>query len=126
MQSDATTAETAELLRLEDERCRAFKDVDEPAMSVLLSSDYTHVHQNGHLEDKKAFLSMLPKRQRSITREGLQVRVHGDAAIMTGRMLTTRQTASGTETMDTFATQTWIKQNGSWKLAAIQVGPYSE
>ena len=119
-------AVAAELTRLEDERCRAFQDLDEPAMSALLSSDYTHVHMNGHMEDKQAFLAMLPKRQRSIAREGLQIRVHGDAAIMTGRMLTTRQTASGAETMDTFATQTWIKQDDAWKLAAIQVCPYSE
>jgi ketosteroid isomerase-like protein len=113
----------AELVGLEDERCRAFKDLDEKAMSDLLSSDYSHVLMNGHMEDKAAFLAMLPKRQRSIAREDLNVRIHGDSAIMTGRMLTTRETG---DVMDTFATQTWIKQDGAWKLAAIQVCPYSE
>ena len=116
-------AVTAELIRLEDERCRAFKDLDETAMSNLLTSDYSHVHMNGHMEDKPAFMAMLPKRQRSIARQDLNVRVHGDSAIMTGRMLTTRETG---DVMDTFATQTWVKQDGAWKLAAIQVCPYAE
>jgi ketosteroid isomerase-like protein len=118
-------AATAEILRLEDERCRAFQEIDEAAMSTLLSSDYTHVHQNGHMEDKQAFLSMLPKRKRSISRDDLQIRLHGDAAIMTGRMLTTRETDSGTQTMDAFTTQTFVVEDGAWKLAAMQVCPYT-
>jgi hypothetical protein len=45
---------------------------------------------------------------------------------MTGRMYTSRQTSDGVDIIDSFATQTWIKQDGSWKLAAIQVCPYSD
>lgn len=124
-EAQTTAAVTEELMHLEQERCRAFLELDEAVMRDLLSDDYTHVHMNGHMEDKQAFLDMLSKRQRTIAREGLRIRVHGDAAIMTGRMLTTRDTPSGSETMDTFATQTWVKQPGGWKLAAIQVCPYT-
>jgi ketosteroid isomerase-like protein len=121
---DQTTV-AAELIRLEDERCRAFRQLDDAAMRDLLSDDYTHVHMNGHLEDKAAFMTVFKNRQRTITRGDLHVRVHGDAAIMTGRMLTNRKTATGDEEIDSFATQTWIKQDGAWKLAAIQVCPYT-
>jgi ketosteroid isomerase-like protein len=121
---DQTTV-AAELIRLEDERCRAFRQLDDAAMQDLLSDDYTHVHMNGHLEDKAAFMAVFKNRQRTITRGDVNVRVHGNAAIMTGRMLTTRKTANGDEEIDSFATQTWIKQDGAWKLAAIQVCPYT-
>ena len=115
----------AELIRLEDERCRAFRQLDHAAMEGLLSDDYTHVHMNGHLEDKAGFMAVLKNRQRIIRREGLAVRVHSDAAIMTGRMLTSRKTETGTHEIDSFATQTWIRQDSEWKLAAIQVCPYT-
>jgi hypothetical protein len=44
---------------------------------------------------------------------------------MTGRMVTTRQVEGGTDEIDSFATQSWIKRDGGWKLAAIQVCPYT-
>jgi ketosteroid isomerase-like protein len=119
-------AVTRELIRLEGERCRAFQELDADAILQLLSEDYSHVHMNGHLEDKAAFMAAFKNRRRSITRDALGVRVHGDAAIMTGRMYTSRQTSDGIDVIDSFATQTWIKQEGSWKLAAIQVCPYSD
>ena len=121
-----TEAVAAELTSLEAERCRAFQELDEAAMEELLSPDYTHVHMNGHLEDKEAFMSVFKNRQRAITRDGLKIRVHGDAAIMTGRMFTSRKTATGAEDIDSFAKQTWVKQDGRWQLAAIQVCPYVE
>jgi ketosteroid isomerase-like protein len=123
--SQTNEAVAAELVRLEDERCRAFRELDHPGIEALLSDDYSHVHMNGHLEDKAAFMAMFGNRQRSIRREQLDIRVHGDAAIMTGRMFTTRQTPNGTDEMDTFATQTWVRQDDGWKLAAIQVCPYT-
>lgn len=122
-QSNQTLA--AELVAREQDRCRAFQELDETAMRDLLTDDYTHVHMNGRLEDKAAFMAAFKNRQRVVTREGLNVRIHGDAAIMTGRMLTSRKTDTGAEEiLDSFATQTWVRQPDGWKLAAIQVGPY--
>jgi ketosteroid isomerase-like protein len=123
--SQTEKAVTEELIRLEDERCRAFRELDHAGIEALLSEDYSHVHMNGHMEDKAAFMAMFKNRQRAIRREQLQIRVHGDAAIMTGRMVTTRQVEGGTDEIDSFATQTWIKRDGGWKLAAIQVCPYT-
>jgi ketosteroid isomerase-like protein len=124
--SQTNEAVAAELVRLENERCRAFRELDHPAIEALLSDDYSHVHMNGHMEDKAAFMAIFKNRQRVIRREQLNIRVHGDAAIMTGRMFTTRQTENGTDEIDSFATQTWIKEDDGWKLAAIQVCPYTE
>jgi hypothetical protein len=124
-QTDETMV--AELLKLEEERCRAFRELDEGAMQALLSPDYTHVHMSGHLDDKAAFMEGFKNRpQHGVSRGSLMVRIHGDAAIMTGRTYTTRQTDKGVEDLGGFATQTWIRQDGSWRLAAMQVCPYSE
>ncbi len=115
---------TAELVELENERCRAFQELDHVKIEMLLSDDYSHVHMNGHAEDKAEFMAAFKGRQRTISRGDLRIRIHGDAAIMTGRMYTSRNTEDGIDEIDSFATQTWIKQGGDWKLSAIQVCRY--
>jgi hypothetical protein len=48
---------TEELLRLEEERCRAVSAGDVDALGRLLTDDLTHTHVTGRTEDKEVYLA---------------------------------------------------------------------
>jgi hypothetical protein len=123
-ETDSRTIE--ELLRLENERCRAISEQDWDALGGLIAADYTHTHATGRIEDRAAYLSGIKGRPRKTTRGELKVRVYGDAAIISGPMTNHMESATGTTLMETVATQTWVREGGGWKLAAIQVTRVSD
>ena len=70
----ATGAERAvveELLKLEEERCRALSEQDWPAFEAILSEDYTHVHMPGRIEEKAAYIAGQKERPRKTERRDL-------------------------------------------------------
>jgi ketosteroid isomerase-like protein len=120
------TKVVAELLKLEQERCRAISEQDWPALTALIASPYSHVHATGRTEDRDVYLAGIQGRPRKTTRGELEVRVYGDAAVMTGPMTNHMESPAGTTLMETVATQTWVREHGTWKLAAIQVTRLAE
>ena len=66
--------EAAELIALEEERCRAISEPDLPALEKILADDLTHTHITGHTEGKAAYLAGLSGRPRKTTRGDLSVR----------------------------------------------------
>jgi ketosteroid isomerase-like protein len=115
----------AELLQLEAERCRAISAGDVAALGQLLADDLTHTHVTGRTEDKATYLAALGGRPRVTTRRELKVRVHGDAAIMTGTLINAFPPDGGTvrPASEAQALQVWIKAGGGWKLAAFVAFP---
>jgi hypothetical protein len=61
-------AVTEELLRLEEERCRAVSAGDVDNLGRLLTDDLTHTHVTGRTEDKATYLAALGWRPRTTTR----------------------------------------------------------
>jgi ketosteroid isomerase-like protein len=112
---------TAELLRLEEERCKAISAGDVVTLGHLLADDLTHTHVTGRTEDKAAYLAALGGRPRVTTRRDLKVRVYGDVAIMTGTLINTFPSDGRAirQPMEAHALQVWIKTGDGWKQAAF-------
>ena len=124
--SNSAQIDAEELLRLEQERCRAISNRDWATLEGLIVDDYTHTHATGRIEDKATYLEGVKSRPRKTTRGALKVRVYGDSAIITGPMTNHLESSSGTTLMETVATETWVRHGGGWKLAAFQVTRLSE
>jgi ketosteroid isomerase-like protein len=116
---------TEELLRLEEERCRAVSAGDVDALGRLLTDDLTHTHVTGRTEDKEVYLAALGGRPRTTTRRDLTVRVYGETAIMTGTLVNAFPPDGGIARapMEAQALQVWVKTSGGWKQAAFVASP---
>lgn len=78
----------AEIIRLENERCRALVARDFPALKALLADDLVHVHANGKIDSQSDYLLTVEEAMNflSVERRDLRVRTYGDTAIATGRL----------------------------------------
>ena len=83
-------ADVDELIAVEHERCRAISEQDWPALSALLSEDFTYVFLSGRTERKDVYLRGLPSRPHGVTSSDLNVRIYDrDTAVMNGRFVST-------------------------------------
>jgi ketosteroid isomerase-like protein len=114
-----------ELLALEQRRCEALGSRDVETLRALLTEHYLHVHTGGNTEDREQWLTALGAAfERSSERERLEVRfLVEDVALMSGVIRTTGR--AGPEDprvrVTGFATQTWVRQDGTWQLAHFHV-----
>jgi Domain of unknown function (DUF4440) len=113
--------ETAELIALETQRCRAISELDIPALERILADDLTHTHITGHTEAKATYLAGLSGRQRKTTRGNLSVRIYGDAAVMTGALINEFPAAAGNASarLEIQALQVWVRSGGTWQMVAF-------
>lgn len=118
-----TTAAEVEVRAVNDQRFEAMVKGDVAALDGLLSNDLTYTHSNGTVETKRQFLDSIASKileYRFIDAKDVQVRVHGDAAIVTGRA-SVKLAARGQETdLPLRFTAVYLREGGEWKLAAWQ------
>jgi len=113
-----------EILRLERERCRALVARDLQALAGLMDDRLVHVHATGKVDDKAQYLEMVAQHIDflSVERADMNVRVHGDTAIASGRLeqaIVLRE--SGEERlMKAYTTQVWLRGEGGWRQCAFQ------
>lgn len=85
----------------------------------------SHVHASGRLERYQEYLDRLGANaaERRTTRGPLEVRVYGDAAVMTGRLTFDMTPADGSEAMhiEGVATQVWVRVRGEWRQTAFHL-----
>jgi hypothetical protein len=103
------------VIAAEHERCRAVTQEDWPVLDSLLDDSLTHTHMNGRVDTKQALLANLRSRPRTLSRGHLEVRLYGDAAVMTGP----QYLDLGEGVVHNQATETWIRQDGRWLLVAF-------
>ena len=108
-------AVVTELLRLEEERCKALSGGDQATINRMMAPDLHYVHSSGKIETKADYAPW--NRPRQTKREGLKVSVYGDTAVMTGRQIST---ADGTPPADLIVLQIWVKNPSGWQVAAFQ------
>ena len=99
---------------LEDERCRAITATDLAALDTLLHTELRHVHMNGTVQHKGAYLAALQARPRATSRESLAVRVVGDVAVTSGLQ---RNTRPGEPADRMHVLQVWLRTGNGWQLA---------
>lgn len=113
-----------EILRLENERCRALVQRDLQTLAALMDDALVHVHATGKVDDKEQYLEMVAKHIDflSVERSDMRVRVFGDTAIASGRLeqaIVLRE--SGEERlMKAYTTQVWLRGEDGWRQCAFQ------
>lgn len=120
----ALTAQTAhaqpvaELLKLDQERCKAITDSNWTRYSELMADDLVHIHATGRIENKTQVLEGMKKSPRATYRGGeITVRVYGDTAVMVGSQFNKVGTQQPTESA---VTQVWVRRAGNWKQVSFQ------
>lgn len=113
-----------EIRRLEDERCRALVQRDLPALAAMMNDDLVHIHATGKVDDKHQYLEMVSHHIDflSVERADIDVRVYGDTAIASGRLVQTIVLRESGETrlMKAFATQVWVNGENGWRQCTFQ------
>lgn len=112
---------TAELLALEAQRCDAINRQDWDALAAMLADNLVHVHANGLTQDKAVYLQHVSSRPRRTERRDLVVHVHGDTAVVTGKLVNMMDgQAANPDTPVLAAMQVWVRSGDTWKQAAFQ------
>lgn len=115
--SDETNVQ--DILTLERRRCDALTSNDVAALADLMSEDLIHVHGNGHMDGKAAYIEGVRTKYvfHRIERGDLTVRVYGDLAVVVGPLDQTVEIRGSDKRNEikAAATQTWVRDGAGWK-----------
>ncbi len=110
----------SELKAAEAERCQALMNNDVEGLSAMLAENLAHIHLNGNVDGKNAYLEGVRDRFRflSVKRDNLNIRVLGDTAVMIGDLIQQTRALTTNEDFDIQAvtTQVWERKNNKWVL----------
>lgn len=113
-----------EIARLEAERCRALVERDFASLQALVAHDLVHVHANGQVDDRQAYLEGLEKRFRflRVVRRDLKVRVYDDVAVATGLLDQLIEIQATRQQLDVkfTTTQVWVRRENHWAQVSFQ------
>ena len=121
MESESSAQNNAdqELKRLENEWLNSYLRGDKQTFDRIVADDFTRTDESGKFATKaeERTLIQVPSASvsASLTNEDMQVRVYGNAAIVTGRIVSKVQ---GTLSFQSRFTDTFIKREGRWKVVA--------
>jgi ketosteroid isomerase-like protein len=110
-----------DLLQAEAVLCQAFQDGDATTLREWMDDSFTLTDSKGAVTDLAQNLDDVARRDPYydvFRNHGQDVRLYGDAAIITG--ITTIRGRSGADAFaaDFQYTDTWVYRDGRWKLAA--------
>lgn len=120
----------AEILAVEDARREALLSADLDALDALYDETLVHIHAPGVMHNKSQLLEHVATRQAylDMTRSDLVVRIIGEVAIMTGRIVNRLRTAQGGErVLAGTVTQVLARgEDGRWRFLSFQMTPDGE
>lgn len=123
----ADAATRAELLAVEERRRQALLAVDIPALDELYDDSLVHIHAPGLIHNKAQLLEHVALRQAylDMTRGELNIRVVGDVAVMTGRLVNRLRGPDGVErVLGGPVTQVLRRcDDGKWRFVSFQMTP---
>lgn len=120
-QAQDAAQDEREILRVETALCRAFETGDVQALRDRLDATFTLTDSRGTVTDLDQNLAEVAGGDPDyevFRNHGQQIRLYGDAAIVTG--ITSIRSHSGGTTFegDFQFTDTWVRRDDGWKLAA--------
>jgi len=118
-------ADAKEILALEERRYAAMLAADMAALEPLVHEDLVYTHSSGVVDGKASWLESMRSgrtRYRSVKRSDERVRVHGDAALVTGRATLEVEVGGQPKTLQLRYLNVWLESGGGWKFAAWQSG----
>lgn len=112
-----------EVIDAETRRQTALVQDDRETIDQLFTEDLVYVHTSGLVHDKGEYLAYARSviKYLSVERGDLEVRVHGDIAVMTGYQVNTLQ-KRGEDTPirgEGFVTQVWLKGPEGWRITSF-------
>ena len=110
------------VLAAHDRRIAATIAGDLATLSAMMTDDLTYTHSSGALESKAEFLDAL-KSGKYVYREitpRRRVRVHGDAAIVSGPCHVVIEPGGKRTEIDLYFTELYVKEGGQWRMALWQ------
>ena len=90
------------------------------ALSAMMMDDLTYTHSSGVEESKAQFLEGLKSGKyvyREITPRDRRVRVHGDAAVVSGPCHVVIEPGGKRTELDLYFTELYVKEAGQWRMA---------
>lgn len=123
-----------DLIQLETARCEAIGAGNVDLLNSMLADDYLHVYGGGLSSGKDGWIEHITEVPRMPERVDLKVRVYGDTAVLTGRLINRiRPKADAApsdqigkrvpikEDVQAFATQVAVRKDGEWKFCSFQM-----
>jgi ketosteroid isomerase-like protein len=107
----------------EDRRFQAMVAGDGAALEKLLHDGLVYTHSSASVDSKASFVEAVVSRRsgyQKIERPEEQIRVYGDAAVVTGRARIELQNASGHRVLNLRYTDVWVRAGDGWQMAAWQ------
>jgi ketosteroid isomerase-like protein len=112
-----------ELRRLNKDAADLQVQKDAVAAARLLADDYVFLQADGNVSNKAQNIAVLRDPSfacQSLVTEDVKVRVYGDAAVITGRVVM-RATYGGQDVGGEFLyTDVWVKRDGRWQTVVSQ------
>lgn len=123
-----------ELIELENTRCKAIAAGDVNVLNEMLDDDYFHVYGGGLNSGKSGWIDHITDVPRMPERVDLNVRIFGETAVLTGKLINRIRPKEGTQASDqigkrvpikedvqAFATQVAVRKDGRWKFVSFQM-----
>jgi hypothetical protein len=114
------------LRQLEDRRYRAMCDADAAALDALLADTLVYTHSYGGADSKASYLDGIRSKKwlyRKIERPEENIQIHGDCAVITGRVRIELLSEGKPKTLNSAFTNVWIKGSKGWQMVAWQSTP---
>lgn len=107
------------ILSLEEQWTHARRMGDVAKLERLLAEDYTAVSANGELRSRADLLAVY-REPSDLHNDQVRVRVYGDAAMVTGRTITTVQQSGRSGVVHAYFIRVWARRGLEWKNVLFQ------
>ena len=120
-------ADSRDTIRLlESRRYRAMCEADAKTLEELLADSLVYTHSYGGADSKASYMDGIRSKKwqyRKIERPVENIQVHGDCAIVTGRVKIELLSDGKPKTLNSAYTNVWIKGAKGWQMVAWQSTP---
>ncbi|WP_398476725.1 nuclear transport factor 2 family protein [Tardiphaga sp.] len=119
-------SEIEEIAELEERRRKAMLDADIAVLDEMFADDLSYTHSNAVMERKALYLERLAAKHydyRELNFLDQDIRVTGDAALITGRMTGEVVIAGQFRQLNSRTTVVWTRQHGRWQMLTFQSTP---
>ncbi len=116
----------ADIATLEALRWNGLRDGDTAALDALMHDDLAYTHSNGLVDTKTVFLERLTSGQLryvDISPSDQTIRIHGAAAIVTGRVVLSTGSSEQPLVTPIRYTAVWARTGDQWRHVAWHSSP---
>jgi ketosteroid isomerase-like protein len=122
------TAES-EISKQEDDRLSAMVRGDIAALEAMTHDQLLYTHASGNVDTKATWLAAMQSgrtRYKSTQCDDVQIRILGDAALVTGKAVFDVEINGQPRTLKMKFLNVWSKTSEGWKFAAWQATPITQ